>query len=390
MNPGSVKRSYGECWSNEAPQSVISAPQHPNAAFLHPARSFSLIEMIGVLAVMAILAAALVPSIIRRIDRAAWTKETDDLNSIADSLTQAILRTKSVPTFANIASTVASQMSLPVSAISTNSRRFARAFLIDRNLSIGGGLPYTQTNTGTAKPANARVMIVSSLGRALPIVSSNNLPDAEFNAIWNTAEGAKPSTSTWTSWAGNGDDLRIKKLNLEPLFYQLILIDHDTANPALFSIDSTSTNTVPTGGLGWNKYYLDGTVVGLHDGAGLVQTRYLLQRSISFVFESDAWSGPVQGGQSIEPLADAFAVQAASFYASANNPAPNNGGASPYSVLVLMYSFLYDYTLWANECPHFDDHGTSSSPEVTLLKAVIGPSANGSLGAVSGAGGLLK
>jgi prepilin-type N-terminal cleavage/methylation domain-containing protein len=353
------------------------------------ARAFTLIEMIGVVAIIAVVAAMSIPSVIKRVDQAAGTKETADLNSIADALTQSILRTKSVPAYTSMASAAASQMSLPVSAITSNSRRLARAFLIDRNLSIGSGLPYTQTNTGTAKPANVRVMIVSSLGLSLPIVSSNNLLDAEFDAIWNTVEGAKPSTSTWTSWAGNGNDLRIKKLNLEPLFFQLILIDHDSANPALFSIDSTSTTNVPTGGLGWNKYYLDGTVVGLHNASGIVQTKYLIKRSISFLFESGAWAGGIQGGQSLDPLADAFAAQASSFYTSTNNPALNNGGASPFSVLVLMYSFLYDFTLWANECPHFDLHGTSTSPEYTLLK-YVGGDPSGTLKAVSGSGGLLK
>src|SRR6185369_9462162 len=91
---------------------------------------FTLMEMIGVLAVIAILVAVIAPSVIRRMDRAAWTRETLDLNSIADSLTQSIVRTKIVPG-TNMPTAIAAQMSLPVSAITTNSRRFARAFLID-------------------------------------------------------------------------------------------------------------------------------------------------------------------------------------------------------------------------------------------------------------------
>src|SRR5207247_274465 len=49
-------------------------------------RAFTLIEVIGALGVIAVLAEVIAPSIIRRIDRAAWTKETADLNTIADSL----------------------------------------------------------------------------------------------------------------------------------------------------------------------------------------------------------------------------------------------------------------------------------------------------------------
>src|SRR5439155_27049562 len=118
--------------------------------------------------------------------------------------------------------------SLPVSAISTNSRRYARAFLIDTNLAINGvGLPYTQTTNGTTKPVSARVMIVSSLARALPASVTNGVASAtNFTAIWNAAANTVPGGPAFSGWGGTGEDLRIKKLNLEPLFYQLILVDH--------------------------------------------------------------------------------------------------------------------------------------------------------------------
>src|ERR1051326_46939 len=356
--------------------------------------AFTAIELVGVLTVVSLLAAAVIPQVIKKIDRAAWTRETADLNTMASSLTQRILRTKTVPDFTGIPAALANEMSLPTNAITTTPRGYARVFLTDPNFDIGGaGLPYNQTTNGSpTKPANARFIILSSQARALPISSSNSLSTNEFQAIWDTLDGAKRSTPTWSSWAGNGADLLIKKLDLQPLFYQLILVNHDTANPAYFSIDSTNTSVVPTAprGLGWDRYYLDGTVLGLHDPNGIPKTKYLLKQSISFTFEFGAWSGGLQSGQSIDPMASAFSAQAWNFYHAPTNNVSNNGGASVFSALVLMYSFLYDYTLWAEECPHFNDHGTTSSPEMTLLNSVVGPSLSGSLGAVTGSGGLLK
>src|SRR6266568_5911840 len=78
-----------------------------------PGAAFTLVEMIAVLAIIAVLVGAVAPTVIRRMDRATWTKETVDLNSIADSLTQSILRNKTIPSYTNWASAVASQMSLP-------------------------------------------------------------------------------------------------------------------------------------------------------------------------------------------------------------------------------------------------------------------------------------
>src|SRR5207244_3395920 len=107
-----------------------------------PCAGWTLVETIAVLAIIATLVAAVVPTVIRRIDRAAWTVETANLSNIADGLTQSILRTQTIPSYTNSAtvtnwaSAIASQMSLPVSAITTNARSYARAFLIDTNLTI--------------------------------------------------------------------------------------------------------------------------------------------------------------------------------------------------------------------------------------------------------------
>jgi prepilin-type N-terminal cleavage/methylation domain-containing protein len=348
-------------------------------------RAFTLIEFVAVLALLSLLAAALIPTIIGRVDHAARTKERADLRAIADSSIQHILRNKVIPDHTTWASAVAGQMSFPVSAITTNSRGYARAFLIDTNLSIGGaGLPYTNAPNGNGRPVSVRFMIVSSLARALP-VSSGVPSSTEFNAIWDTPDDAKPST--WTAWPGSGDDVHIRRFNLEPLFHQLILINHDRTRLGMFSIDSTNTFPVPTDGLGTNGYYFDGTVVGLHNENGVVQTRYLLKRSISFIFESGAWEGQVSGGQTLDPLAGNFAAQASNFYLSPSNPGAQSG-ASVFSALVAMYTFMFDYTLWANECPHFDNHGTSTSPEYQILYEVGGPSQN--LDTFSGTTGLLK
>ena len=342
-------------------------------------RGFTLIEIIAVVSVIAILVAVIAPSVIRRVDQAAWTKETADLNTIADAYTQYILRNKSVRGTNDWAIAIANQMSLPVSAITTNARRLARAFLVDPDLRVNGAvLPYSQAYTGATNVASARVIIVSSLSRALPI--STGIPSStEFSAIWNTAEGAKPMTATWTTWAGTGDDLRIKKLNLEPLFYQLILVDHrSNTNPPSpwFSIDNWSATNVPPGALGLNKYYLDGTVVGLHyldtTGAVQLQSRHLLKRNISFLFESSAWRGEVEGDQqSFSASGSDFYNHAVTFVTRPTNPwGPQAQGASQWGVIIAMYTFMFDYTYWANECPtHFDRHGNqlSSVPEYVLL-----------------------
>jgi hypothetical protein len=219
---------------------------------------------------------------------------------------------------------------------------------------------------------NARVMIVSSLARALPASVTNGVPSAaNFTAIWNAAENTVPAAPAFAGWAGTGDELRIKKLNLDPLFYQLILVDHNNAtnNRPQFSINNSSASAVPAGALGLNRYYLDGTVVGLYDSNTNLQSRHLLKRNISFLFESDTWQREVQGDQ------QSFSASGADFYNHAitffNHKTSTNAasGSSQYGVMIGMYTFMFDYTYWANGCPHFANHGQSPSatPEYTLL-----------------------
>jgi prepilin-type N-terminal cleavage/methylation domain-containing protein len=346
-------------------------------------QGFSLIEMIGVLAIIVVVAAMLAPAFIKRIDQAARTKETADLNAIAESYTQYILRSKSIPSDTSWAVAIASQMALPTTAIATNARRYARAFLIDPDLRIGGALlPYPQTTNGAAtKPVSPRLIIISSLDRALPLSSGLQFP-ADFTNIWNAAEGTIPAAPAFNGWKGKGEDLRIKKLNLEPLFHQLILINHDTTATPKFDIDNSGILGVTTNGAGWNSYYLDGTVLGLRNGTGVVQTRYLMKRSISFVFDAGSWHGGIRGGQPVNPAALTFLNRATTFMGKDVNPqAP---GASQFSVLLALYTFMYDFTLWANECPHFDFHGNglSSVPEYKMLNDQ-GQNASGNIDAFS-------
>src|SRR5262245_40024288 len=114
--------------------------KHPGA---HTIRSaFTLIEVIGNLTVIAILAAVLVTALIRQMDRRAGEQETASLRSMTDALRQSILRNRYIPTLTNLASTIATELGVNVSDITANARRNSRFFLFDPNLSIGGaGLP---------------------------------------------------------------------------------------------------------------------------------------------------------------------------------------------------------------------------------------------------------
>ena len=181
------------------------------------------------------------------------------------------------------------------------------------------------------------------------------LTETTFSNIWNTPPSTTPADSTWSAWKGNGRDVVIQRINLQPLFNQLILINHDAAGAATFSIDHTNVTVVPTIGTGWNSYYLSGSIVGLCNSNGIPMTRSMLTCNISYVFESGVWNAQIiNGTQSTN--ATGLTTNASSFFNSMWNPQANSAGGKGAltnpSVLASMANFMLDYTLYANENPH--------------------------------------
>src|SRR5207247_4002544 len=116
-------------------------------------------------------------------------------------------------------------LGVDIATVTNSPRRQPRFFLIDPALRIGNNssvLPYNQTNWVSGSvvtnndgvlvpPLSPRVMILSSIGRALPAGITNGVASStNFNAIWdrNDVGSAVPATSfAWAGWP-DGDDLK--------------------------------------------------------------------------------------------------------------------------------------------------------------------------------------
>src|SRR5437899_2732818 len=99
--------------NSKTPTGGDSAPSPRGSARGLRHRAFTAIELIGVLTVISLTAAAVIPQVIRRIDHAAWTREKADLQAMADAFTRSILRTKTIPNYAGIPAAIAQEISLP-------------------------------------------------------------------------------------------------------------------------------------------------------------------------------------------------------------------------------------------------------------------------------------
>ena len=313
--------------------------------------------------IISILAAAIIPAVVSQMDAAARTKEAKDLSAFADALQASILRTGYIPTATDWAAAIANEEANAASNVSTNQRRFARAYLINTNLSLArpgdSRLPYQQGTNGIARPINATLMIVGSTRGHLPMASG--APSAAaFTELWNTPAGQKPAT--WTTYRGSGDDLLVQRINLEPLFCRLILHNLSTNGQPHFQINAATA--VPlTNSFARESYYLKGTVVGLFSNNTILQVREILRDDTHRVFDGTFWRDQLLQGSVSTAAATSSGI--ASQFLAASPPYGNDawerghhhykgkGNTSPAGVAAMLYGYMFAYTAWSSQSPCF-------------------------------------
>jgi len=367
-----MKTAKGNRMSGSLPAEAGICPG--GTSELRPARSrgFTLLEMLGVVVITAILAAAVIPTVIRHIDQAALTKEVNNMGAISNALVLQVLKSRTCFDQISWSQVAANWTMFPPSQILTNNRNFPRALLIDNSgwlTNFSAGSPYPQTPNGTpALPYNARYIIVSTIATGHLPVGSGTLSSVFFNDIWNTPAGVKPSSSLWTSWTGSGQDLVVQRINIQPLFYQLILVNRDPGSTnASFSINGTSaTAIVVTNGNIWNSYYIAGSVLGLYS-TNIFATSYVLQRNISFVYENGAWGGQIMDCLTCtnppptgSNLVNNFTAAASNFLNAAWYS--TSKADSQQVVLADMANFMLDYPMLANTAPPFTMYTAKNVP----------------------------
>lgn len=339
----------------------------PRRAATGPRRAFSMIEMLGVLVIIVILALALLPALIKQADITARDLEATNQRALADGLQTCVLKTRTVPAPATMAADIAAQLGWLVSDVATNARGYTRYFIADPALRLGtsnGTLPYVQGTNGSIQPINPRVMILSSMGQDLPAtVTSGPATNATvFEQIWASADGVAPSEAL--AGVCRWDDVVIQRQNLGLLFTQVILNNnpstgYTTNNLGRYSVDNTNQH-VRLPAVPFSAWFLKGTALGLHGSSGALQVLQVLQDcpqltngspyfiSPSFVYEKGVWRGKLF----LEPdggLVRCGADLQAAYDVFMSGP-PNTykvGSSTQTTVTWSMYMFMSNYCNWA-------------------------------------------
>lgn len=309
--------------------------------------AFTLIELLLVLAVLVVLAAAALPMLTTEIDDQARTQEEQYLKGMAAAVESYALRSRSLPDHTGFAAAIAPEMGTTPSRLLLNGRNLPRRILIDERLRIGTNgasvLPYTQTVHGSLKPVSPRLLIVSSLGKELPSSLTNGvLATNLFDAIWNTAPNQVPAG--W-SWSGTGADLKIQRIQLSDLFVELALNAQGVPFGS-YSVGGVSTNVMS--GSPRSLWVFKGTRLALNAPDGSTQVVIVQKNSLAFVCDSGLWrsGGGAQAGWTSDSIVGSDMGQAAStFLAAPTNP---GAGATQAQFLISLNNYMSAYSAYAN------------------------------------------
>jgi len=246
-------------------------------------QGFSLLEMVGVLSVLAILAAVTLPPVIQQIQRAKADAEERALAAIADALLAYVRDRHAVPGPRNWAQAVATHASLPAQRVLRNLQGFLRGYYIDPRFSAAASAAgYRQTKGLRAAPKFPRILLVSDLRADAPA----ELDQRSFDAVWN----ATPSSPF-----GSGSWVKVQRVHLGVLFRHLVLQNRHPKRAVRYRLDrNPPVSVAPQSVL--DLYLLDGTRLALLDERGRPQLVWLAVEDGAFVYGTDGrrwyWGRP--------------------------------------------------------------------------------------------------
>lgn len=237
---------------------------------------FTLMELIAVMAVMAILAGSLAPSIFDQIKRAKADAEEQNLVELISSLKLSIIDTKTIPTseINSWVSSIALSSSINRKDIEYNSFGYRRRLVFDPRFltnsdSIFPGL--TQNQGLENAPVSPRVMLISDLTQNVSSISNSS---TVFDDIWEQNSDANIIESS---------NVKIVRLSLNDRFHRIILTNESTEHPS-YQLEDGSIIDVPVahGGIDGSitRYVLSNTRISLREkslvGVGVEQTANLV------------------------------------------------------------------------------------------------------------------
>lgn len=247
-------------------------------------KGFTLLELIGVMAVMAILSAVLVPSISDSIDHAYADAETINLDELAKSLIQNLKQNQQIPTATTSTwvNAIAAQSAFSTAQIEFNKKNYRRRIIFDPQFyttSVTNFTGLTQDQGLASEPNSPRAIIISDLSQNVPTVTNSS---TVFNDIWEQNSSATIQESKF---------IKIKRINFSPYFHRVIL-SNSNSNQPYYQLENGSTVAIPAENAGADgvltRYITSSSQLNLFQDpfpAGNLTQTTIVNNDLSFRYE---------------------------------------------------------------------------------------------------------
>lgn len=272
-------------------------------------RGFSMIEMIGVISILAVLGAVITPALVKRTSTLTGQREDQNLEVIADGFTRYIKANQIIPGtpswIARVA-TITSQSTNEIRRVYPNDTNSARVLLIHPGFTptdtSSKTLPdpiWTQTAAGAPTTTNARILIISThkSSLALPVTSGAAASSAAFEAIWdwNYDPATEAPPSGWpAAWNGQGEYLHVKRINCAPLFRAATFNNMEYADDVYpyYSVNKGAV-TVLKSEAATDTLLLVGSLVGLYEEDGTtLDLEIVVSETLNSIYDNGQWRIP--------------------------------------------------------------------------------------------------
>ena len=230
---------------------------------------FTLVEMIGVLAIIAILASLIAPNVIHQLAAVKREAEDEQLGTIARGIELYVRQNRSFPT--TLTALSPDYVAAALGHLTTNPNGFLRYYFVQPNIS---GFT-NSTGLSTTALADARFMVITHLSQNVNPAITN---DAEFETWWSIDETGTP-------------DLKIHRGHLGHLFHLLSL----SANGAggSYAVDGSPTDSGGSMLVPHTRYHFSGTTISLDEANtfNVPEIQFTLTTEAGFQFDPDCATG---------------------------------------------------------------------------------------------------
>lgn len=221
---------------------------------------FTLLPLVGILAIMTITASVLLPNMVTLQNQQTTNVELENLRAIAEGSELYLRKNLSWPS--NLAAHSPDYVPLDSTQLLQNPRGYPRYFQVHPD-TMGFN---NQTGLAASDLSNARFLLISDLTQDVAPSIANA---TQFDTWWTTA---------------TTPDLNIYKANVANLFHEVNLTA--IGDGGSYQIDGGTTNSGGGTLASYSRYHLRGTVVSLDEAPAFAtpEVQFTLAQNVSYVF----------------------------------------------------------------------------------------------------------